>query len=95
MTARDVVPARPDAMAHPTEPGGMSGPDHQPTDAALMERLRGHDQDAFAMLYDRYASAVHGLALMVLRDAALAEDVTHDVFLRVWQRPDAFEAGRG
>ena len=73
----------------------MRGPDHQPTDAALMERLRGHDRDAFAMLYDRYASAVHGLALMVLRDAALAEDVTHDVFLRVWQRPEAFEAGRG
>ena len=53
------------------------------------------DRNAFAMLYDRYARNVNGLAMMVLRDPALAEDCTHDVFLRLWQHPDAYVAARG
>jgi len=47
------------------------------------------------MLYDRYARNVNGLALMVLRDPALAEDCTHDVFLRLWQQPGSYDAARG
>lgn len=35
------------------------------------------------------------VALSILRDAAHAQDVTHDVFLRLWSQPDAFDAARG
>ncbi len=86
VTARDVQPAETDVV---------EGPDPQAEDAALLQRVRLHDRDAFAVLYDRYASAVNGMALVVLRDRTLAEDVTHDVFLRLWQRADAYDAGRG
>ena len=60
-----------------------------------MRRLRAGDGDALVALYDRYAAAVHGLARAVLRDDRLAEEVTHDVFLGLWQRPQAFEPARG
>lgn len=89
MTVHEVQPARSDVVG---------GPDRQPEDvddADLVQRVRMQDRDAFAMLYDRYASAVNGMALMVLHDPNLAEDVTHDVFLRLWQRPDTYQAARG
>jgi RNA polymerase sigma-70 factor (ECF subfamily) len=38
---------------------------------------------------------VHGVARRLLRDDALAEDVTQDVFLRLWRRPDRFDPTRG
>jgi len=60
-----------------------------------MERVRARDEAAFAALYDRYAAQVNGVALSILRNPALAEEATHDVFLRLWQQPGAFDPARG
>ncbi|HEV2129016.1 MAG TPA: sigma-70 family RNA polymerase sigma factor [Thermomicrobiales bacterium] len=60
-----------------------------------MRRVRGHDEDAFATLYDRYAAQVNGLALSILRNPALSEEATHDVFLRLWQEPESYDSSRG
>lgn len=61
----------------------------------LVQRLRDHDERAFATLYDRYAPSVHGLARTILRDSSLAQEATHDVFLRLWQRPETYDPSRG
>jgi RNA polymerase sigma-70 factor (ECF subfamily) len=61
--------------------------------SGLMERVRAHDASAFENLYDRYHAMVYGIALRVLADAGSAEDVTQNVFLKVWSDPDAFHAG--
>jgi RNA polymerase sigma-70 factor (ECF subfamily) len=53
------------------------------------------DKSALAALYDRHAAMVNGLALSLLRNPALAEEVTHDVFLRLWQQPTAYDPARG
>ena len=37
-------------------------------------------------LYDRFVNRVYGMALQKLADPAEAEDVTHDVFVNLWQR---------
>jgi RNA polymerase sigma-70 factor (ECF subfamily) len=66
-----------------------------PTDLQLVRRVRSGDSDALGMLYDRYASTINGLARSILRDHRLAEEATHDVFLNLWQRPDAYDASRG
>lgn len=61
----------------------------------LVQRLHRRDEAAFAALYDQYASAVHGLARTILRDPALAQEAMHDVFPRLWQRPETYDASRG
>jgi RNA polymerase sigma-70 factor (ECF subfamily) len=49
----------------------------------------------FSRVYDEHSRAVYATAYRVLNDATLAQDVVQDVFLRLWRRPDSFDAGRG
>jgi len=52
-------------------------------------------EDALAETYRRHGGAVLGLALRVTGTRAEAEDVTQEVFLRLWKEPDRFDAARG
>jgi RNA polymerase sigma-70 factor (ECF subfamily) len=61
----------------------------------VARRLVDRDDRALAELYDHYAPFVMRLAARVSRDSHGAEDVTQDVFLRVWQRPELFDPDRG
>lgn len=58
-------------------------------------RLVAGDEAALSEIYDQYSSFVYGLALRVIGDARAAEDVSQDVFVSIWERPDAFEPTRG
>ena len=53
------------------------------------------DPAAFARTYDEHSRTVYTTAYRVLHDATLAQDVVQDVFLRLWRRPEAFNAERG
>lgn len=64
-------------------------------DDELMDRLPGRDLGAFQALYDRYSDLVYSVSLRVVADPYVAEDVTQDVFLRVWRRPEQFDFKRG
>jgi len=64
-------------------------------DEELMDRLGDRDLDAFEALYDRYADLVYSVSLRVVGDTHVAQDVTQDVFLRVWRRPEQFDVRRG
>ncbi len=44
--------------------------------------------DALAWLYDRYAKDVHRFVFCLSGDQALAEDITSEVFLKVWDAPE-------
>jgi RNA polymerase sigma-70 factor (ECF subfamily) len=70
--------------------GGISGWEHE-----IRARLGARDEAALGEIYDQYSSFVYGLALRVIGDARAAEDVSQDVFLFVWERPDAFDPERG
>ena len=65
------------------------------SDAALVVAIGRWRQEALAEAYRRHAGAVFGLAKRVLGDRALAEEVVQEVFLRLWQQPDRFDADRG
>jgi RNA polymerase sigma-70 factor (ECF subfamily) len=58
------------------------------TDAGIVAKVLEGDRGAFRSLVERYAVVVHGVAYAHLRDAAEAEDVTQDVFLRLYQTID-------
>ena len=53
-------------------------------DAPLLAATARGDRDAFATLYRRHAPASFGLALRLLGNRAEAEDVVHDVFLKLF-----------
>jgi RNA polymerase sigma-70 factor (ECF subfamily) len=51
--------------------------------------------DALAHLYDRYNRLVYSLALRILQSHALAEEITSDVFVRIWQKPTTWDPNKG
>ncbi|MEY2435386.1 MAG: hypothetical protein QOF97_222 [Acidimicrobiaceae bacterium] len=64
-------------------------------DRELAARLMAGDQRALRDAYERYAGLVFGLARKVLGDDALAEDVTQEVFVYLWEQPQRFDPLRG
>ena len=68
----------------------------QPIDDQLLaERLRSCDREALGALYDRYASVAMAVAVRVVSDRELAEDLVHDAYVAVWQKIDRFDPSRG
>ena len=53
------------------------------------------DSTTFARAYDEHSRGVYAAAYRILQNAAQAQDVTQDVFLRVWRNPHKFDARRG
>src|SRR5579872_135020 len=51
---------------------------------SLAQRLKLHDPDAMAELYDRYGRLAFSVILAIVRDRGIAEDLTQEVFLRIW-----------
>ena len=54
-----------------------------PTDRGLLVRYRQGDRSAFGVLYDRHAPRLLFFAHSQVGDAALAEDLLQDAFLRL------------
>jgi len=64
-------------------------------DEDLARRLQRRDPEAMADLYDRFGRLAWSVIVAIVHDAAIAEDLVQETFLRVWNRVHAFEAGRG
>ena len=64
-------------------------------DDRLVAALEARDQRALEVLYDRYGDYVYSVCLRMVGDVQLAEDLTQEVFLRLWRRPDLYDVGRG
>jgi RNA polymerase sigma-70 factor (ECF subfamily) len=64
-------------------------------DRLLRDRLVAGDERALATVVSEFGSLVRGVARKVLGDDAAAEDVTQDVFVWLWERPDRFDPERG
>jgi RNA polymerase sigma factor (sigma-70 family) len=65
--------------------------DHE---AALLACARG-ERRALQALYEHEGRYLLGVALRIVRDRALAEDVLHDAFLTLWNRAASFDPARG
>ena len=50
---------------------------------------------AFERIYDEHSGAVYTTAFSVLGNSAQAQDVVQEVFMRLWRRPEDFDAERG
>ncbi|HUW60189.1 MAG TPA: sigma-70 family RNA polymerase sigma factor [Candidatus Bathyarchaeia archaeon] len=58
------------------------------SDRAVMRKALGGNEGAFRVLVDRYAGVVHGVAFARLKNAADAEDVAQETFIRFYQHLD-------
>jgi len=65
------------------------------TDSQLIATLIRYGDTGLTELYRRHGDAVYGLARRVLNSSSEAEDVTQEVFLRLWRHPERFDPTRG
>jgi RNA polymerase sigma-70 factor (ECF subfamily) len=77
----------------PTDPVTLTSSARWEVD--VCRRIAAGDERALVDLYDQFGSFVYGLAARVLGDRAAAEDVTQEVFVTLWERPELFDADRG
>jgi RNA polymerase sigma-70 factor (ECF subfamily) len=64
-------------------------------DAELTAAIARSDEAALSEAYRRHAGASRSLALRLVRDPALADDVVQEVFVRLWTRAEQFDSERG
>jgi RNA polymerase sigma factor (sigma-70 family) len=65
------------------------------SDEALLAGLASGDPDEAAAFVRRFQSRVYGLALTMLRDPELADDVAQEAFERAWKHAATYDARRG
>ena len=53
------------------------------------------DKDALEALRTRYQTPVYSLAMLMLKQPALAEEVTQEIFLNIWLKAGSFNPERG
>lgn len=64
-------------------------------DRDLVARIAGGDEDAFRSLFARYASTAKALAVRVVRQSNLAEEIVQEALVAVWKNPGGYDPARG
>ena len=65
------------------------------SDGELVRRLVAGDQEAMAVIFDRYYRLVMSVALRIIHDVGEAEDVVQTVFTDFYQRAEIFDEAKG
>jgi RNA polymerase sigma-70 factor (ECF subfamily) len=72
----------------------MTPPDRQ-AESDLLRRAEAGDEDAFRALYRQFQRPIYRFALHMAGSAAIAEDVTQEVFMLLIEKRSRFDASRG
>lgn len=81
---------------HQAAQQAQAGSDHEPDRLArLLEATAAGDRKAFAQLYQATASRLLGIAVKMLGQRDLAEEVLQETFLTVWQKAGQHNAELG
>ena len=65
------------------------------TDESLMGRISSADHQAFSVLVRRHSDRFYRLAYRLCGREEEAEDIVQDAFLKIWDRPQLWQAGKG
>ena len=90
----------PGSPAHPADapPHLPTVPHEPPVDLdyeATLAACAAGDRQAMRRLYEHEGPRLLGVALRIVRQRALAEDIVHDACLNIWTRAASFDAQRG
>ncbi|WP_234986634.1 sigma-70 family RNA polymerase sigma factor [Demequina sp. NBRC 110055] len=83
------------AVPPPMRPGPKPEDDPGARMATLLERTALGDGAAYEELYGLVAGSVFGLALRIVRDRDMAEDVAQEALVEVWRRAARFDRQAG
>jgi RNA polymerase sigma-70 factor, ECF subfamily len=61
----------------------------------LVELLRQRSREGFNELYEGYSATLYGIICKIVKDAAMAEDILQDSFVKVWKNIDNYSAEKG
>ncbi len=61
----------------------------------LLSATASGDREAFHKLYERSSGKLFGVLLRILKNRQMAEDALQDVYLKIWQKADAYSAEKG
>lgn len=64
-------------------------------DTELVSAISDGHEPALAEVFRRHGNAVAGLARRLLGEGSFAEDVTQEVFVKLWKEPGRFDPNRG
>jgi RNA polymerase sigma-70 factor, ECF subfamily len=64
-------------------------------DSTLLRLIAQTQENALGELYDRYSRLVFSMALNSTGDASLAEEITQDVYLRIWNKAETYNPEQG
>ena len=59
----------------------------------LIDGVANGDRKALAAVYERTSAKVYGVCLRIARDRDAADEILQDVYLKVWNRANRFDAG--
>ncbi len=62
--------------------------------AALLAKVALGDQAAFADLYRQTSSHLYGVAVRILREGSVAEEILQEAFVSVWHHAGSYEAAK-
>ncbi len=65
------------------------------SDDQLMAAVVEGESEALEQLYDRHVQHCFGLAIRIVEETSVAEDVVQEVFIKLWSRPGTFSPERG
>ena len=63
-------------------------------DEALLARIGEGDREALALLFQRYAGLVRGIAFRILQDRSEADDLLQDLFLFIYRKAGQFDGSK-
>ena len=58
----------------------------------IIELLLERNDKAISLLYEHYGDTLYGVALKVVRDEELAQDVLQESFVKIWRKSDTYDA---
>jgi RNA polymerase sigma-70 factor (ECF subfamily) len=61
----------------------------------LIVELQNGNENAFALLYDKYSPALYGIVQKIIRDDDIAQDILQDCFVTIWKKAKSFDATKG
>lgn len=57
--------------------------------------LQNQDKRALKHIYEFYSAALFGIIIRIIKDEAFAEEILHDVFLKIWNQINQYDAKKG